>query len=298
MVKLHTLPPSEQIYQSCVPPKYHGLPIETYFATRFYYLSEEEWTHRIRAGDITLNGRTAQPGEPVSAQDRTVARMGLRAEPPANRDLQVLYEDRHLRVFNKQAPIPVHPSGRYFKNSMTELLKEAYPDEVPRPVQRLDAITTGVLVFARTREAAAYLMEEFQSHRVHKEYLALVEGEPRDRRFVIDQPIGKVQGSRRVVDATLPTAQSARTEVEWVASFGGRSLLRVIPRSGRTNQIRVHLAHVGLPLVNDPVYGSPGESENEFGLHAHRLEFACFARRFDLTAACPGHFRPFLPVEA
>ena len=115
----------------------------------------------ILEGKITVNGQTVVPGLILHEHDKIVTHAGLRTEPPANRKLEVIYEDRHLRVFNKSAPIPVHPSGRYFHNSMTERLKEVYPDEVPRPIQRLDLGTTGVIVFARTCEAAAFLMDQF-----------------------------------------------------------------------------------------------------------------------------------------
>ena len=296
MVQLHYLPPSEQVYHSFVPSKFDGFPIEKYFAARFNYLQEEQWAERIRAGWITLNGNKVQPGARIRERDRLVTRMGVRSEPPANRTLDVVYEDSWIRVFNKAAPIPVHPCGRYFKNSMTELLKEVYPEEVPRPVQRLDAGTTGLLVFARTRAAAAFLMVEFQENRVAKEYLALVEGTPKQDRFTVDAPIGKIKGSKRGMGEGLVRPKPARTEIECLAAVNGRSLLKVIPHSGRTNQIRVHLTSAGFPIVDDPVYGNGKGSSGMFGLHARRLRFRCFDTLFDLTAACPGHFNPFLDV--
>lgn len=177
---------------------------------------------------------------------------------------------------------------------MTELLKEIYPDEIPRPAQRLDAGTTGVIVFARTKRAAAFLMRQFQEKTVFKEYLALVKGVPLKRRFTINAPIGGLHGSRRGVGRNLSDSKPARTDVEWMSSFKGESLLKVIPLSGRTNQIRVHLASRGLPIVNDPVYGEGRESGVPFSLHARRLRFKCFERLMEVTAACPEQFHPFL----
>jgi len=289
---------SEQIYTSFVPGRYIGFPLVKYFAARFTYLPESRWEGMILAGKITVNGRPAAPGYRLRERDQTETRMPAREEPPVDGRLDVVFQDLRLRIFNKGAPLPVHPSGRYFKNSMTEILKDVYPHEIPRPVQRLDATTTGLIVFARTREAAAALMQAFQENRVRKEYLALVEGRPREERFVIDRAIGRVAGSRRGTGERAMNAKSAITEVEWLATRAGRSLLKVKPLSGRTNQIRVHLAEVGLPVVNDAVYGRPAASLRGFGLHAHRLGFSIPELKVDVCCPPPAHFEPFLKDAA
>jgi len=294
LAQLFSPPPAEQIYQSYLPGKYFGARIEKYFSARFPYFSEEEWVQRITDGLITVNGKRVVPGTVLQEHDFIVTRMGRRQEPPVDRTLDVLFENQHVRIFNKGAPLPVHPCGRYFKNSMTELLKEAYPDEVPRPVQRLDALTTGLVVFAKTRPSAAVLMREFSGNRVQKEYWALVEGVPEKRAFEVNAPIGKVNGSVRAVGPELPNSKSARTAFECLGSRNGRSLLKAMPHTGRTNQIRVHLAHIGLPLVNDPVYGTPSPDLPALGLHATRLRFNCFDDFIDVSAPCPGYFEPYM----
>jgi len=152
MNRLHTLPPTEQIYRSHVPLQYDSFPIEKYFAARFSYQDEEEWSRQIRAGKIIVNGKVALIGQKLRASDLTITNGGFRIEPAADRTLNVIYEDKDIRAFNKSAPIPVHPCGRYFKNSMTEVLKGVYPDEVPRPIQRLDVMTTGVIVLGHKKQ--------------------------------------------------------------------------------------------------------------------------------------------------
>ena len=294
MTRLHTLPPTEQIYRSHVPPQYDGFSIEKYFTARFSYQDEEEWSRQIVAGKIIINDKVALIGQKLRTSDLTVTNAGFRVEPAADRTLNVIYEDKEIRVFNKRAPIPVHPCGRYFKNSMTEILKQVYLDELPRPIQRLDVTTTGVIVFARTQKAAAFFMQEFQQNKVEKEYFALVEGVPQSKQFTIDKPIGKLTASKRVVGEEIPGSQSARTDVEWLTSINDRSLLKVIPRSGRTNQIRVHLASVGLPIYNDSVYGHGKVSDQEFNLHHRRMQFQCFDTKIQLIATCPPHFQPYI----
>ena len=219
--------------------------------------------------------------------------MGVREEPFADRTLDVIYEDDTVRVFNKGAPLAVHPSGRYFKNSLTEILKEAYPDETPRPVQRLDALTTGLVVFAKSKEVAAHLMRELEQNRVDKEYLVLVEGLPSQKFFMVDAPVGKVDGAARAVGYQTRNPKEAVTHFEELSSLDGRTLLKAFPRSGRTNQIRVHLASVGLPVVNDPVYGRRTDDAHRYGLHAHRLRFNGIDGEIDLQAPWPEHFQPY-----
>ena len=291
---LYQPPASQQIYQSSLSSQYCGFPIEEYFAKRFSYQSKEAWIVQIENGNILVNGTTAQIGYVLQEGDRIITYAGMRQEPPANRSLKVVYQDPNIRVFNKPAPIPVHPSGRYFQNSMTEILKRLYPKEIPRPVQRLDAITTGVIVFARTRDVAGVLMDEFMSHRIKKEYLALVEGEPETEKFCIDAPIGILKGSHRGVGGQIKNAKWAKTQVQWLASKDGYSLLKIIPLSGRTNQIRVHLSSCGLPIYNDQVYGQ-GSSENyQYGLHAWSLEFKLFDQTMRFRVEPPLHFEPLL----
>jgi RluA family pseudouridine synthase len=287
---------SQQIYKSSPSPQYCGLSIEEYFSSRFTYQPRQDWITQIENGDISVNGVTAQLGYILKEGDRIITRAGMRQEPPANRKLEVVYQDSNIRVFNKPAPIPVHPSGRYFQNSMTEVLKQWYPEEIPRPVQRLDATTTGVIVFARTRKAAATLMKEFKSHRVKKEYFALVEGEPKTEKFCIDAPIGLLKGSHRGVGDEIKNPKSAKTEVQFLATKNGQSLLKVSPLSGRTNQIRVHLSSYGLPIYNDMVYGKGSEENYQYGLHAWSLEFQYFDRTMEFKVAPPAHFKPLLEL--
>ena len=287
---------SQQIYKSSPSPQYCGLSIEEYFSSRFTYQSKQDWITQIENGDISVNGVTVQIGYILKEGDRIITRAGVRQEPPANRNLEVIYQDSRIRVFNKPAPIPVHPSGRYFQNSMTEVLKQWYPEEIPRPAQRLDATTTGIIVFARTREAAGTLMKEFKSHRIKKEYLALVDGEPKTEKFCIDAPIGILKGSQRGVGDEIKNPKSAKTEVQCLATKNGQSLLKVSPLTGRTNQIRVHLSSYGLPIYNDMVYGKGSEENYQYGLHAWSLEFQCFDRTMEFKVEPPAHFEPLLEL--
>ena len=294
MNSLYRPPASQQIYKSTLAPEYNGFVVEHYFSTRFTYQSQEAWIAQILNGDILVNGHKAELGHILCAGDTIITHAGIRQEPPADRSLNVVYQDLHIRVFNKPAPIPVHPSGRYFQNSMTEVLKQAFPNEVPRPVQRLDATTTGLIVFARSRQAASFLMREFKSHRVEKEYLAVVKGRPKQERFTVSAPIGVVAGAQRGVGEGITKPKPATTQVQLLTATSTHSVLKVTPLSGRTNQIRVHLSSQGLPIVNDDVYGTGNLESYEYGLHAWKLGFKCFDRYLEFKVAPPSHFQSYL----
>ncbi len=134
-------------------------------------------------------------------------------------------------------------------------------------------------------------MRVLQSKKIEKEYLAIVEGIPDQKKFSVDLPIGKVLGSARGCGPDAMNKKPAQTEVEWIANAGNQSLLRVIPLTGRTNQIRVHLAACGLPVLNDGVYGQDrNQKAGGLGLHAYRMRFRCLGKQYQFKAPLPEHF--------
>jgi 23S rRNA pseudouridine1911/1915/1917 synthase len=292
MVALQHVPPSEQIFKCYLPLRYFGYTLIDYFSARFPYFSPSQWELYIREEKITVNGEKVEPNLILKEHDYIVTRMGKRSEPAANRQLSVIFEDDHIRVFNKAAPIPVHPSGRFFKNSMTEILKETYPTETPMPTQRLDASTTGVLLFAKYKKAAAFFAEEFSKRKIYKEYLALVEGIPSKDHFSVNSSIGKIRGNKWGSGPEAKSPKEAKTDFFGIGSFDGKTILKVIPHTGRTNQIRIHLADSGFPIINDPVYGNGTEDPaTQMGLHAHKMSFKYLNTQYNFVAPPPVHFQ-------
>jgi 23S rRNA pseudouridine1911/1915/1917 synthase len=198
---------------------------------------------------------------------------------PENLDLRVAYEDEHLLIVDKPAGLVVHPSAGHGSGTLVHgLLGRAIAggEEAERPgiVHRLDRDTSGLLVVARSEEAHRRLQALLRQRKIQREYLALVRGRPRSRRGRIEAAIGRdrTDPTRISLDSTTP--RDAVTNFELVESFSRHALLRVSLETGRTHQIRVHLAAIDLPVAGDPVYGVPGDLglERQF-LHAARLAF-------------------------
>jgi 23S rRNA pseudouridine1911/1915/1917 synthase len=194
-------------------------------------------------------------------------------------DLEIPYEDEHLLVVDKPAGLVVHPAPGHSSGTLVHgLLAHDVEggDEPERPgiVHRLDRDTSGLLVVARSPEAHRRLQEMVKAREVTREYLALVVGRPRSQRGTIEAPIGRDRhdGQRHSLDTEMPRDAVTHFEVE--ALLPRHALLRVTLETGRTHQIRVHLAAIDLLVAGDPVYGRPGEVglERQF-LHAARLAF-------------------------
>jgi 23S rRNA pseudouridine1911/1915/1917 synthase len=194
-------------------------------------------------------------------------------------DLRVVYEDEHLLVVDKPAGLVVHPSAGHPGGTLVHgLLAHAITggDEPERPgiVHRLDRDTSGLLVVARSDEAHRRLQRMLRRRQIVRAYLALVRGRPRSQRGRIEAAIGRDRHDPTRISLDTTAGRDAVTEFEVVELLRDHALLRVRLETGRTHQIRVHLAAIGLPVSGDPVYGVPGELglERQF-LHAARLAF-------------------------
>jgi 23S rRNA pseudouridine1911/1915/1917 synthase len=226
---------------------------------------------RARAKSHKLEGGEELEFEPPTAPTGTLE--------PQQMDLVVPYEDDHLLVVDKPAGLVVHPAPGHARGTLVHGLL-AYDveggDAPERPgiVHRLDRDTSGLLVVARSPEAHRRLQALVQSRELTREYLALVAGRPRSRRGTIEAPIGRDRHDalRQSLDTDTPRAAVTHFEVE--ALLPRHALLRVTLETGRTHQIRVHLAAIDLPVVGDSLYGRPGDLglERQF-LHAARLAF-------------------------
>lgn len=263
---------------------YDGQSLLDFLAGILAHVPREEWLERCAAEHLlNSDGQPVTARHIVRAGERYLHRIPATREPDVNADVRLLHEDEAIIVLDKPAPLPLHPSGRFNRNTLQYLLHQVYQPQRPRPAHRLDANTTGVVVFARSRHFAGLVQSQFERGEVEKIYLARVQGHPLADEFACDLPVSAAAGElgSRTIDEKggLP----ARTEFRVSRRYAdGTTLLEARPLTGRTNQIRVHLWQLGFSICGEQTYlpnGRLGATQTHaltdppLCLHAHRLTF-------------------------
>ncbi len=254
----------EFLSETRVAGRHARLRIDTFLARCYSYLSRTEWQREIRNGKIYYNGTVlTRHDKRINAGDSIYFAGRDAAEPEVDRNYSVLYEDDFFIVINKPGNLPVHPAGIFYHNTLLSVLQKSFQKKLYL-LHRLDRETSGAVMLAKNARLAAYFQKNFSS--VGKAYVALVHGVPGRDDFIVDVPIGPDPSSgkehRRI--AFDGAKDKARTRFVRLFSFGGYSLMKALPYTGRQHQIRVHLKHAGYPIVGDKIYGPSGSLLSEF----------------------------------
>ncbi|MEI6806412.1 MAG: RluA family pseudouridine synthase [Myxococcaceae bacterium] len=224
------------------------------------------WEQALLSHQIACNGQIRNSNFLLRSSDQLVHTYLEDPEPEIPTHIEIIYEDEALFVINKPAGLPVHPCGRFHFHSFTKIAKEAWPELNLHLVHRLDRETSGLLVLAKTKQASRDLTQQFEQRTVSKTYLALVSPVPTWTKLTCDMPISTQRGDQGKRSCSLD-GQPATTEFKHLS--GG--VVEAKPFSGRTNQIRVHLAYLGHPIVGDAIYGPP--SNQRLHLQACKISF-------------------------
>jgi 23S rRNA pseudouridine1911/1915/1917 synthase len=320
-MKPGTLQPPDSVelreHQLVLPDSPQGERLDRALAAALPQYSRSRLSSWLKQGAITVNGAAARPRDAVYGGEAVLVKAELAGDDavqPERIPLRVVYKDAHLFVIDKPAGLVVHPGAGNRSHTMQNALLALDPKlaSVPRAgiVHRIDKDTTGLLVVARTIEAHAALVGALQEHDVQREYQALCVGALTGGGSV-DGPIGRHR-SDRLRMSVRADGREAVSHYRLLERFTGHSLLQVNLETGRTHQIRVHLAHIGHPLVGDPLYGgrrqltagaSPALREalanfHRQALHAARLSFAhpITGNPVDIEAPLPADFTALLKV--
>jgi 23S rRNA pseudouridine1911/1915/1917 synthase len=303
------MPPEFQTHSFELPPAAAGLRLDQALAAALPQYSRARLQRWIREGAVRLGGRAARARDRVCGGEQIVVEAHFAADDSVGAEalpLDIVHQDRELLVLNKPAGLVVHPGAGNRAHTLQNALLAHDPalSRVPRAglVHRLDKETSGLLIVARTPEVHTRLVAQLAARAIGREYLALVVGQPTGGAR-IDEPIGRHR-SLRTRMTVRGDGREAITNFRIEERFRVHTLLRVQLETGRTHQIRVHLAHVGLPLVGDPAYG--GRRRQVAGeaaalntlLHAFQRQ-ALHAQRLTLTHPGSGRQISFdTPVPA
>lgn len=265
--------------------------LDVYLSSRFDgSISRSLWQKYIKSGYVKVNDEVVLSPK-TDIQDTDSIAVDFPPEQPQAHEIPVLYQDEDVLVINKPAGILTHAKGG-IANEFTVAdffaPHTTFGAQADRAgiVHRLDRDTSGVLIGAKHPEAAKQLQQQFASRKTKKLYLAVVEGVPKLSEAVIDLPIAR-HPSKPSTFRVDPKGKSAQTTYRVIASANGRSLIQLEPRTGRTHQLRVHMAHLGTPIAGDRVYGKKSE---RLMLHAHKLELV-------LPDGSPKTFTSAVPEE-
>jgi len=293
----HTPQYSNQ-YRLEIASEFSGMDVVGFFSERFSFKPRAYWQELIEKGQVTVNGQGVDPSDFLSEGDIVHTVRHDIIEPDVRIDYTVLCDEKGLFIINKPAPIPVHPSGRYFKNSLLTVLREDYPDKKFHTIHRLDTWTTGVLLLATNPEVARVLHLHVEKSEMKKSYAVMARGDFGSEDFIIDEAVGRVDGAHRGFGENITDAKDSITEFRPIASRDGVTLLRAIPITGRTNQIRVHIQAAGGEVLNDPLYSSEQkENQKYIGLHCVQMGFLIDEEEMFFIAPFPEHFTKYFKNE-
>lgn len=292
-----------------IPEELDGSRIDKCVSLLVADVTRSQAQQLIESGDITVNGKLAGKSLKVTAGDRVCINVPD-PEPieavPENIPLDIRYEDEYLLVVNKPKDMVVHPAAGNYTGTLVNALLYHCGDSlsgingVMRPgiVHRIDKDTSGLLMVAKNDFAHRSLAQQIKEHSFRREYQAVVYGRFKEPEGIVDAPIGRNPSDRKKMAVTMKNSRNAVTHYEVIKEYASFSHLRLRLETGRTHQIRVHMAYLGHPVAGDPVYGPKKVIKELNGqcLHAGLIGFVHpkTGEYMEITSELPEYFTSFL----
>lgn len=280
-----------------------NIRIDKYLASKIDF-SRETITKMLAEEYILVNGKSIKAsykvkvGDVILVKDGFVKEMSLEA---TKMDIDIVFEDEYLMVINKNSGVVVHPgagnSNDTLVNGLLYYNKTLSKGEEFRPgiVHRLDKDTSGLMIVAKDDKAHELLADDFKNKRIHREYIALLDGVFPQKKAIIDAPIGR---SKQYFDKmeVCKDGKKAITNLEVIKKYKDYTLVKLVLETGRTHQIRVHLAYIGYPVHNDPVYSNKVCTDFGQFLHSAYLKFKhpITGEVLEFNSKLPEEFQTFI----
>ena len=305
-------------YTTIISSKHHGQTLLSHLASLYPHSTLQAWQQKLNNGEVTLSGVTASGSESVTLGQTLVWNRPPWIEPDSPQHFEVLFEDPHLLAVNKPSGLPTLPGGGFMENTLLRRVQKRTPNA--NPVHRLGRATTGIVLFAKTPQAASNLFANWNTPKIQKIYRALGQNIAQHDAYEILTPIGLVphpligsvwaanpsgkpsKSLAKVISrAPSSTSSSSTASSKTPTRTTSTTTFEVSLNSGRPHQIRIHLASIGHPLVGDPLYGVTGQplenlpglpGDGGYFLHAQFLNFQhpITGEQINLEAALPGGF--------
>jgi 23S rRNA pseudouridine1911/1915/1917 synthase len=277
-------------YTTIIGSKDQQRTLLSHLASLYPHSTPQAWQQNLNNCEVTVNGVVATGSESLISGQTLVWNRPPWIEPDTPQHFEVLFNDPHILAVNKPGGLPTLPGGGFMENTLLRLVQKQTPSA--NPVHRLGRATTGIVLFAKTTQAAAQLGADWNTARIQKIYWALAQNIAEHDAYEILTPIGLVPHPRiGSVWAASPSGQPAKSLAKVASrapsstasrSTPGTTTFEVSLHSGRPHQIRIHLASIGHPLVGDPLYGLSGQplenlpglpGDGGYFLHARFLKF-------------------------
>jgi 23S rRNA pseudouridine1911/1915/1917 synthase len=283
-------------YREQVGPESAGQTVLAYLTATRLHSTESEWTARIERGEVEVEGTLVRSDFILHPGQTVTWNRPPWDEPQVPTNFDILHEDAAVIVVSKPSGLPTMPAGGFLDQTLLALVRKQYPGA--SPLHRLGRHTSGLVLFARTREAASHLARSWRNHTVKKTYRALGLGSTRTEMFVIDVPIGPVPHPMLgTVQGACEGGKPSHSVAVVLEQRHDQTLFSVEITTGRPHQIRIHMAYAGHPLIGDPLYEAGGGLKRHPGLpgdggyflHAEKLQFMHpqTGQRMTVTATPP-----------
>ena len=287
-------------YTTVITSNHHGRTLLSHLASLYTHSTPQAWQQRLNNREVTINGITATGSEPLASVQTLVWNRPPWIEPDTPQHFEVLFDDPHLLAVNKPNGLPTLPGAGFMENTLLRLVQKQTPNA--NPVHRLGRGTTGIVLFAKTAQAASKLGADWNTPRVQKIYCAPAQNIAQHDTYEILTPIGLVPHPRLgMVWAANPSGKPSKSLAKVISRTTSTTTFEVSLNSGRPHQIRIHLASIGHPLVGDPLYGLTGQplqnlpglpGDGGYFLHAQLLKFhhPITGEQINLEAPLPSGF--------